>query len=400
MLNGESSIINRAGRARDITGKKAIEERIQLAYLAATSTGLGNTTKGDFENELKKEFGEDVVKDLADDLSKVKINEKEYETGISDTGDSGLTQQADGTFKDSSNNEWVWIEVPKSVTASASEDNDIYNALRSYCNDVIPTGTSGDGTDGNTSTYGYIDAWYNGCGLQEEEYNTVKSKMLRSIKENGGFYIGKYETGIDDSSIEDTATTTTGLRISSGETTQTAVIKQNMQPYTCVTCSQAENLAKGFATDGKTASLLFGIQWDLVLKYIKVKEDLSNNTMLIYSSINWGNYYNNLYSITNPKAWYSINNGANWTKGEYSKTSNATTILTTGAHTDFLKQKIYDLAGNVYEWTLEKSASASEPCVFRGGSYINGGDGNPVSNRDKLNTNEAGDCVGFRVALY
>ena len=397
MLSGDNSILNQAGRARNITGQKDVEERIQLAYMAAISNGLGDTTKEKFEDELKNEFGKDKVTDLADDFSTVKIDGKEYETGISDAGGgSGLTQQADGTFKDSKDNEWVWIEVPKSVTASVTEDNDIYDALRDYCKDVIAK----TGTDYKTSTAGFTDSWYDGCGLGEEEYNTTKSKMLNSIKDNGGFYIGKYETGIDDSSIESTATTTAGLRTSSGDTTQTAVIKQNKQPYTYVTCSQAETLAKGFATDGKTASLLFGIQWDLVLKFIKVKESLSDNTILTSNSTTWGNYYNKTYNITNTDAWYSTNYGANWTKGAYNKTSNRSTLLTTGAHTDFSKQKIYDFAGNVYEWTLEQSSNSSIPCAIRGGGYRSNGDRSPASYRSYNLTSGSVDDVGFRVALY
>ena len=397
MLSGDNSILNQAGRARDITGQKDVEERIQIAYLGVLAEGNGNVKKSDFQTALENEFGQDNVTDLADDLSTVKINGKEYETGVSGEGEeSGLTQQADGTFKDSNNNEWVWIEVPKSVTASVTEDNDIYDALRDYCKDVIAK----TGTDYKTSTAGFTDSWYDGCGLGEEEYNTTKSKMLNSIKDNGGFYIGKYETGIDDSSIESTATTTAGLRTSSGDTTQTAVIKQNKQPYTYVTCSQAENLAKGFATDGKTASLLFGIQWDLVLKFIKVKESLSDNTILTSDSKDWGNYYNKTYNITNTDAWYSTNYGANWTKGAYNKTSNGSTLLTTGAHTDFSKQKIYDFAGNVYEWTLEKSSTSSYPCAVRGGGYDSLGDDVPASYRVNHSTSSSGDYIGFRVALY
>lgn len=395
MLSGDNSILNQAGRARNITGQKDVEERIQLAYMAAISNGLGDTTKEKFEDELKNEFGKDKVTDLADDFSTVKIDGKEYETGISDAGrGSGLTQQADGTYKDSNDNEWVWIEVPKTVTASVTEDDDIYDALRDYCNDVIKK----TGTDYETTTAGFIDTWYSGCGLGEGEYNTTKSKMLNSIKDNGGFYIGKYETGIDDSSIESTATTTAGLRTSSGDTTQTAVIKQNKQPYTNVTCSQAETLAKGFATDGKTASLLFGIQWDLVLKFLSVKG--VETSLLNNDSKTWGNYYNNTYNITNTNAWYSTDYGANWTKGAYNKTSNGSTLLTTGAHTDFSKQKIYDFAGNVYEWTLEQSSNSSYPCAFRGGSYNDNGDLIPASDRDFYYTSNLYNDFGFRVALY
>ena len=399
MLSGDNSILNQAGRARDITGQKDIEERIKLAYGAAITNGLGDTTKEKFEVGLKKEFGEDKVTDLADDLAKVKINGKEYETGVSVEGDgSGLTQQADGTFRDSKDNEWVWIEVPKSVTASATTDNDIYDALREYCNDVIAK----TGTDFKTTTCGFTDTWYDGCGLGESEYNTTKSKMLNSIKDNGGFYIGKYETGIDDSSITEGATTTVGLRTSSGNTTQTAVIKQNKQPYTYVTCSQAESLAKGFAIDGKTSSLLFGIQWDLVLKFIKVKENLSDNAVLTSDSKDWGNYYNKTYNITNTDAWYSTDYGENWTKGTYNKTLNGATLLTTGVDSKFAKQNIYDLAGNVLEWTLERTCYDNTlPSTGRGGYCYYDGDVFPASIRNTYSsTDDSRSGIGFRVALY
>ena len=265
--------------------------------------------------------------------------------------ETGLTEQADGTFKDSKGNEWVWIEVPNDGTGPTypadATDTQIETALRTYCSDVIAT----TGNNTKTTTCGFTDTWYDGCGLSESEYNTTKSKMLNSIKDNGGFYIGKYETGIDDSSIAEDATTTAGLRTSPGDTVQIAVIKQNKEPYTYVTCSQAETLAKGFATDGKTSSLLFGIQWDLVLKFIKVKENLLDNSILTGDSTDWGNYYNSTYNITNTEAWYSTDYGANWTKGAYNKISGGAggTLLTTGAHTDFSKQNIYDLAGNVIE---------------------------------------------------
>ena len=333
-------------------------------------------------------------------LSYEKDANQVYNEAIKDN--SELEEQPDGTFKDSKGNEWVWIEVPKSVTVSATTDNEIYDALRTYASTVIPTGTSSEGTYGKASTYGYTDTWYSGCGLSESEYNTTKSKMLNSIKDNGGFYIGKYETGIDDSSIESTATTTAGLRTSSGDTTQTAVIKQNKQPYTHVTCSQAETLAKGFATDGKTASLLFGIQWDLVLKFLSVKG--VETSLLNNDSKTWGNYYNNTYNITNTNAWYSTDDGENWTKGAYNKTSNGSTVLTTGAHTDFSKQKIYDFAGNVYEWTLEQSSDSSYPCSYpcacRGGYYYVFGGYSPASDRFYYDTSDSVYAVGFRVALF
>lgn len=397
MLSGDNSILSQAGRAKDITGEKSIAEKVQLAYMSALANGQGEVTEGKLKDELDKEFGQDGYK-LSEDLTKVIIDEKEYDVGGAVTGGgSGLIQQADGTFKDSSNNEWVWIEVPKTVTANVTEDNDIYDALRDYCKDVIAK----TGTDYKTTTCGWTDEWYawdttnnkaiteatitdeeqkklkNGCGLSLSEYNATKHEMLNSIKENGGFYIGKYETGNQGG---------------------TAVIKQNQFPYNWVTCSQAQNLAKGFTTDGKTASLLFGIQWDLVLKFLSVKGEATN--FLNDNSTSWGNYYNNTYNITNTEAWYSTDYGANWTKGAYNKNTEGEILLTTGAHSSFSKQKIYDLAGNVYEWTLEKTSNSSNPCALRGGLCYDDGDYCPASVRVYSSPTSSGISIGFRVALY
>ena len=431
MLSGNNGILNRAGEARDITGEKQTAEMVQLAYMSALTEGNGQVTEQLLKNELDKTFGQNKY-ELSEDLTKVTINEKEYDIGGTVVGSSGLVEQADGTFKDSNNNEWVWIEVPKTVTAEVTEDNDIYNALRNYCEPVILK----TGSDYKTTTCGWTDEWYawdeanstvitestatpeqkeltNGCGLSLSEYKETKHAMLNSIKNNGGFYIGKYETGNEGGTLNKTYYDDNSNVVVNPESTDDyswyegiwsggkAVIKQNQIPYNWVTCNQAQNLAKGLATDGKQSSLLFGIQWDLVLKFISVKENLGNdNTLLTSNSTTWGNYYNNTYNITNPEAWYSIDYGAKWIKGAYNKTSNGSVLLTTGAHTNFSKQNIFDLAGNVFEWTLEKTSDTYNPCSSRGGDYDNNGDDDPASYRDDDCPTYSNDVLGFRVALY
>ena len=91
---------------------------------------------------------------------------------------------------------------------------------------------------------------------------------------------------------------------------------------------------------------MFGVQWDLVLKYLETKgtaqADLKTN------STSWGNYSNNLWNITNENSKYKNRSG--WTSGAYgAKGSSKSILLSTGASDTFSKQGIYDLAGNVWE---------------------------------------------------
>ena len=195
--------------------------------------------------------------------------------------------------------------------------------------------------------------------MTSDQYTELKQKMLKSIYQNGGFYIGKYETGIE------------GTPRTSGDAntmpTETPVIKQNAYPYNWVTSSQAQTIASKFASglNGYTSSLLFGLQWDLTLKYLESKG--VTQAELNEDSTNWGNYYDNLWNITNINSKYSTN-GRTWTNGAYGKKSSSVEVLlSTGASDTFSKQGIYDLAGNVDEWTLEADSFAFRN--GRGGSY-------------------------------
>ena len=61
---------------------------------------------------------------------------------------------------------------------------------------------------------------------------------------------------------------------------------------------------------------------------------------------------------------------------------------------------IYDLAGNAYEWTLEKSTHTSSPSVYRGGYYDNYGSNYPASGRVSLTTSGSSYGISFRPALW
>ena len=61
---------------------------------------------------------------------------------------------------------------------------------------------------------------------------------------------------------------------------------------------------------------------------------------------------------------------------------------------------IYDLAGNVYEFTLEYTSSTDIPCAIRGGVYVDSGSNTPASYRGLYGTAYSDDNIGFRASLF
>ena len=306
----------------------------------------------------------------------------------------GTTLKNGLTIQDSTGNQYVWVEVPKAERVyktagleikdfTDEEYTKIEDDLHTYT-DVYRNGTS------------YKDEYYSGVGLTSEEYYSLKKMMLKSVYQNGGFYVGKYETGVMENPRYKESSSATVMP------TDTPVIKQNAYPYNNITCSQAQTLASNMESGNHTSSLMFGVQWDLVLKYLETKG--TSQVDLKTDSTSWGNYYNNAWNITNSNSKYAIYDDKlenfDWTSGAYGiKDSDTIVLLSTGASDDFSKQGIYDLAGNVCEWTLEYTSDSRYPCANRGGSYYDSGVYFPAVRRYG-NLTTSYNCVGFRVSVF
>ena len=356
----------------------------------------------------------------------------------------------DKAEKENVGNEYVWIEVPSTYVdntvttgpnySSVSNSTDYTNisiALRNYCTkdinsaNLIAIGTSSDGTYGSTSTYGYTDTWYDGngkitsessntsdttgCGLTSTQYTTLYHKMLKSVYGNGGFWIGRYEAGQSgDTGRENKNDSIYGIL---------PLSQPNLIPIFNITCSQAQTIAgnaKNLDNTKYTSSLMFGIQWDLVLRHLSNKGIETN--ILTNDSSSWGNFSNTTNaSLTGGKYTQYMNSSYQntfntWISydvdlGEFiqGKTllKNAGMpqgiLLTTGISSKFNKKNIYDLAGNLDEFTLEMStatpSSAAGPCTARGLCFPGSG---AVAYRCGVPT--TGSLTpyndGFRICIY
>ena len=241
----------------------------------------------------------------------------------------------------------------------------------------------------------YSDSSYKDTNTNGTTYSEDYKNMLKSVYTNGGFWIGRYEAGLEGDTPR-----TSYTKISPSDK---AVVKQNKIPYNYVTRDEAQELATRMNYNECTSSLIFGVQWDLVMKYLETKG--TSQADLKTNSTNWGNYSNNAWNITNENLKYAEYKNypslQPWTTAtEKSKTASEDILLSTGASESFSKMGIYDLAGNEREWTLEYTSYTSAPCVYRGGACIFLGSFSPASNRDYSATTTSIDYIGFRLALY
>ena len=376
-LAGDNGLIARAQKAKNNT-------------LDAESSE--NTILADLENTIDTIVGVEITGVNTDDTNP----KQAIPTGgkiIKGEASKGIVMQ------DVNENEWVWVEVPKTIytnsiyltgatTPSSNTDyTNIEKIMQNYAKDY--------------RNINFKDEWYSEAQhgfASAEAYNTAKNNMLKSVYDNGGFWIGRYEAG--DVTATASNTTITSAKDDTYIATNPAVIKADQIPYNYITNKQAQTLSTSLATGGKTSSLMFGIQWDLTCKFLEEKTSLTT-TDITSISTSWGNYYDSTINLSKGKYYTdSSSSSSTWT-AVTAGAKNGTMLLTTGASEDTNKMNIYDFAGNEYEWTLEQYTSDNgSPCALRGGSYNFRGHSTPASDHYDYGTSSSKDIIGFRPALY
>ena len=246
-------------------------------------------------------------------------------------------------------NQYVWIPV---------EEDSLFQRYDGYYNGRLDSMLS---ICSEPYTSGYAN--------EVSEYNLMKTSIL----EHKGFYVGRYEAG-----------TTNSERTESSGITDEVLIKQGKYVYNYVGWSNstdmtnelggAVELSKGLAEakgyTSVTSTLIYGVQWDAIMNFIDPaysEGDCAEDSFVRNST---------------GKGWYN---------------KSAPTV--TGSNGDYAVKNIYDLGGNVFEWTME--ANYTYYRVSRGGFYYTSGSVGPASNRySYYNPSSPLNYIGFRPALY
>ena len=356
LVLGNNGIIAKAQDAKtksaeasqnDLKGMNGLVSEMEgaLAGNGSTGSGSGNGNTGSGNNFVTKNT------EVTYPDGKVWIPE-----GFKISKDSASTVQNGVVIEDKGGNQFVWVPVA---------------TLADYKRTAYSTNVATEETDTATNSikinYSSSSNNYYTEALPEDEKTSVERYK--------GFYIGRYEAG----DKENTGAKT--LR-SSNDVTKTVTIKANQTPYNYVTRTQAVSLAEGFATkQGYKAKtkLVSSYAWDTTIAFIqKVNSDYGSRS-------EEGNYSDTTFTYTDI------------TGASQTKSSSSSVLIPTGQTTPVCN--IYDMGGNVWEWTTESYTRTNVPCAGRGGACSSSFAAYPAGVRNG-HSDAADFYVGFRLTLF
>ena len=412
MLTGENGILTQAQRSKEQTSIAEEKELIALAYNAIKAEEKGGAVTTDkLDKELEKD-GADATQEGTN--IKVTFRESRREYIIDENGNitegTGTTPPAgdDNTAtvgeivqpgegnKEYTSEEYTAI-IPEGFMIVPGLDN-IEEGLVISDN---PTDTEEEGktlvaegnqfvwvpvpefTEFKREHFGTDDQkWWNDFvtdGMSEDnlyeptangtDSTTEVEKMYKSVNDNKGFYIGRYEAGTEterneNSTIEDEVLSKKNKFVYNyiGWNNDGTMTGETSELGGAV--EKARNFSTQSGHTNVTSTLVYGVQWDAVMRWISEDGDLAR---------------------------YLTNSDG---KGNY----NTSSTIPTGSNPEYQLKNIYDMAGNVYEWTMEAYSTAYR--VNRGGGCDDNGSNGPVSLRFYGSPGSSAPGVGFRLAFF
>ncbi|MCI9039323.1 MAG: hypothetical protein HFJ29_05585, partial [Clostridia bacterium] len=157
------------------------------------------------------------------------------------------------------------------------------------------------------------------------------NSMSESVKKYHGFYIGRYETG----------------NLEASSTNVPVVQRGNVEIYGAnwyYMYAQGKRIAKN---SDVSSSMIWGCQWDRTLDWLVARN--GGNYSLVMNSEDWGNHKDTTFEYLDADG--------------ITKTKSTNEDVPTGSTERNKKNNIYDMAGNMFECTLE--ANATDCRVYR-----------------------------------
>ena len=332
-------------KAKDAREKSEVAEKQQSETLDSYEKELNKYTSDNLEENIGVKFEKNTE---LHDKNGAKII---VPAGFMVVNTDDLTVEKGIVVEDSKGNQYVWIPC-------TTEDSKSQLQFKRTEWDVEDDGGTKASKDELTLT---CPENYSDNGLTYAVVNEIVAQVKAekdSVRRNGGYYIGRYEVGDEN---------------------ETAVIKADQTPKVNINWSAAYGIAKGIGGGtGATTYLCSSYAWDTAINFIQ------NNGFLNYAKAREDSYNEN---------W--VDKNVKDLKGNIIKAANKAELLPTGKTTP--KSNIYDMGGNVSEFTTEVMPSTSEPVVLRGGIY---GDIGPAGQRYDIGTSGAGSGGGFRATLF
>ncbi len=391
---GNNGLIQRAEDARDYYANDTsyTDESITNveSYLDEIINGVGSGNGGSGDGDGMPEIPMSEAKGQEEGFSEKTIvvdnqnNKITVPEGFKIADDSGDTVQQGIVIEDVSasndsavqGSQYVWIPVG-SFTNDAGETKEVTLGRYTFSTtDGTPTLVQDAANYTDQSDSVVIDSDYKelvdyregvaSSGLDGENATAKDlAGFLNSARENGGYYIGRYEASFaSGSSVADykaASKISTAYRTSSDG----SMSYSEGTLWNYITELDASKVAINTYEDSAsvTSDLMNSYAWDTAIVYI---QQAGND-----------NYAN--------QSGRSINSS----------------LANTGTNGDEVC-KINDMASNVREWTTEYSSYAyssnAYPCVIRGGYYYNSR--SYTAYRNHVIATIAGDYVGFRLSLY
>ena len=392
VLNGENGIVKQAQKAKEESKIKELKEKVRIDIAGKRVENINGELRVSVLKEILDKYFDNVpVETQITSETKLKAKEEygKYEMKISDIDVGEITYETSYTiFKDVNGEQ---VPIPEGYIVSENSDENIVNkglvisdsrgneyvwiscTVDSSSNKLqykrTEWGVEKDGTDNSRAikdelTLKDIDVTYSKTdtdnGINEEISKEIVAQInaeKESIKKYGGYYIGRYEVGKDN---------------------KTAVIKAEQEPYVNIKWSKAYELAKGIGGgEGATTYLCSSYSWDTAINFIQNTTGKNYATSIIGFNGNWKSQ--------------EVKDSS----GKVIKPVNTAQRLNTGLTTALCN--IYDMGGNVGEFTTELNPGTSETVVLRGGgNYLN----SPAGYRWDNNSGYASSSDGFRATLF